>query len=122
MEPSDIPEENLKKARLMKAELLFQTNQSTIVQEVKDNHNMDLDITLIITKNQGFKIKLCLRHCETLDMLHTVRCVSPSQNLLYEVRQILQEEVAELRRQMDVMTNGIAFACWYCGNGGGHTD
>ena len=121
MEPPEVPQENLRKAQLMRAELLFKTNKQTMVQEIKDTHNMNLAMTLLLTRSQGFKIKLCLTHCETMDTLNNVRCVSPTQDFLHNVRQILQEEVALLHQQIDVVTSGVAFACWYCGGGNEHT-
>ena len=122
MEPPGIPQENLRKAQLMRAELLFKTNKPDIVQEIKNNHNMDLEMTLILTRSQCFKIKLCLTHCETIDTLNTVRYVSPTQDILHDVRQLLREEVTALHHQIDVMTSGIAFTCWYCGGEGEHIE
>ena len=44
MEPSHIPEENLHKADLVRAELLIQAHQRQLVQYVKQLYNMDLHI------------------------------------------------------------------------------
>ena len=85
MEPPEIPQENLRKAQVMRAELLLKTNKPAIVQEIKDTHNMNLEMTLLLTRSQGFKIKLCLTHCETMDTLNTMRYVSPTQDILHDV-------------------------------------
>ena len=44
MEPPNVPEINLQKAKLMRAELLIQTHKDQLIQCVKQLHNMDLSI------------------------------------------------------------------------------
>ena len=44
MEPPNVPEVNLQKAKLMRAELLIQTHKDQLIQCVKQLHNMDLSI------------------------------------------------------------------------------
>ena len=122
MEPPGIPQEDLRKAQLVRAELLFKTNKLDIIQEIKDNHNMNLEMTLILTRSQCFKIKIRLIHCETTDTLNTVRYVFPTPDILYDIRQLLREEVTALHHQMDVIASGIVSTCWYCGEEGGHTE
>ena len=44
MEPLNVPEVNLQKAKLMRAELLIQTHKDQLIQHVKQLHNMDFSI------------------------------------------------------------------------------
>ena len=60
MEPSNIPEINLQKAKLMRAELLIQTHNNQLIQHVKQLHNMDLSIYTSTTEILSLHVGLHL--------------------------------------------------------------
>ena len=53
MEPPGIPAEVLDKAKMMRAELLIQTNKSQIIRRVKICHNINLDIDTSMSPAQN---------------------------------------------------------------------
>ena len=60
MEPPNVPEINLQKAKLMRAELLIQTHKDQLIQHVKQLHNMDLSIHTSTTKVSSLHVCLHL--------------------------------------------------------------
>ena len=56
MEPSHIPEENLRKADLVRTELLIQAHQRQLVQYVKQLYNMDLYIHVSTSPSLNLRV------------------------------------------------------------------
>ena len=114
MDPPDIPQENLRQAKLMRAELLIETNKPAIIQDIKDNHNIDLQIITNLSSQQTLHVRINLRHCGTEDVLNTVRCLPPTLEVVQILRQTIQEEVDILKAQLTPVVH-IELTCWACG-------
>ena len=71
MEPPNVPEINIQKAKLMRAELLIQTHKDQLIQCVKQLHNMDLSIHTSTTEVSSLHVQLHLRHITTHEQSNT---------------------------------------------------
>ena len=117
MEPPNIPEINLQKAKLMRAELLIQTHKDQLIQHVKQLHNMDLSFHTSTTKVSSLHVWLHLWHITTQEQSNTVKCLGPGDDILECLEDHVYDEIMELNtRVLDILPEE-EILCTLCGKG-----
>ena len=96
MEHPGIPNETLKKAKRMRAELLIQTNKMQIIKLIKLCHNINLNLDTSVTSTQSIHACLHLEHATTSDLSNTIKCVDPNTDVLEQLNMHIHEEIEQL--------------------------
>ena len=96
MEPSHIPVTNLRKADLMRTELLIQAHEKQLAQCIKQLCNMDLHIYISTTKALSFHVRIHLQHITTQEQSNTVKCLHPGSDILEHLEEHVYDEILEL--------------------------
>ena len=120
MEPSGVPEETPKKARIVRAELLIQTNKMQIIKHVKVCHNVNLTLDTSVSSMQNIHVHLHLQHAATLDILNTVRCIDPNTDILEQLNMYIHEEIEQLYDYIQQTLQGQQVVCHICGQTSHH--
>ena len=100
MEPSHIPEENLHKADLVRAELLIQAHQTQLVQYVKQLYNMDLHIHISTSPSLNLHVQIHLQHIPTQEQSNTIKCLCPGSDIIGHLEEHVYSEILDLNTQI----------------------
>ena len=114
MEPPGIPDETLKKAKRMRAELLIQTNKMQIIKCIKLCHNINLDLDTSVTSTQSIHVQLHLQHATTSDVSNTVKCVDPNTDILEQLNMYIHEEIEQLYDYIQQKLGNQQVVCYLC--------
>ena len=117
MEPPNIPEINLQKAKLMRAELLIQTNKDQLIQHVKQLHNMDLSICISTTKVLSLHVHLYLQHITIQEQSNTIKCLDFGDDVLKHLEDHIYDEIMELNNCILGILPEDEIFCFLCGKG-----
>ena len=96
MEPSHIPEINLHKADLMRAELLIQAHQRQLVQYVKQLYNRDLHIHISTSQSLNLHVHIHLQHIPTQEQSNTIKCLCPGSDIIGHLEEHVYNKILEL--------------------------
>ena len=96
MKPSHIPEINLRKADLMRTELLIQAHQQQLVQYVKQLYNMDIHIHISTSQSLNLRVCIHLQHIPTQEQSNTVKCLCPGSDIIGHLEEHIYNEILDL--------------------------
>ena len=100
MEPSHIPEINLHKADLVRAELLIQAHQRQLVQYVKQLYNIDLHIHVSTSLSLNLHVQIHLQHIPTQEQSNTIKCLHPGNDIIGHLEEHIYSEILGLNTQI----------------------
>ena len=120
MEPFRVPDEILKKAKRMRAELLIQTNKPQIIECIKLCHNINLDLNTSVASTQNIHVHLHLQHASTSDVLNVVKCMDPNTDILEQLNMYIYEEIGQLYNYIQHTSENQQVVCYLCGQTSHH--
>ena len=87
---------NLRKADLMRTELLIWTHEKQLAQHVKQLYNMDLHIYTSTTETLSFYVRIHLQHITMQEQSNTVKCLCPGSDIMEHLGEHIYNEILEL--------------------------